>query len=63
MGISDTINYSITDSGITQLLENAVTSHHIRSQADNSSLDITTIYTKFANNNISQEIKKKCKEF
>ena len=35
----------------------------IRDQADPSSLEITNVYTKFAKTTISQEIKKKCKEF
>jgi hypothetical protein len=35
----------------------------IRDQADHSSLEITNVYTKFASNNISKEIKEKCKEF
>jgi integrase/recombinase XerD len=55
--------YSLRDTGITQMFSDHIDPVHIRNQADHSSLEITNVYTKFASNNISQEIKKKCKEF
>jgi integrase len=55
--------YSLRDSGIVQMIHDNIPIDEIRDQADHSSLEITNIYTKFAKITISQEIKKKCKEF
>ena len=55
--------YSLRDSGIVQMIHDNIPIDEIRDQADHSSLEITNIYTKFAKTTISQEIKKKCKEF
>jgi integrase/recombinase XerD len=55
--------YSLRDSGIVQMIHDDIPIDQIRDQADHSSLEITNVYTKFAKTTISQEIKKKCKEF
>ncbi len=49
--------YSLRDSGIIQMLNDGISIEEVRKQADHSSLDMTTVYTKHANPNGSEQIK------
>lgn len=51
--------YSLRDSGIIQMLNDGISPQEVMKQADHSSLEITSIYAKFANPNGSEQIKKK----
>lgn len=51
--------YSLRDSGIIQMLNDGISIEEVRKQADHSSLDMTTVYTKHANPNGSEQIKSK----
>lgn len=55
--------YSLRDSGIIQLLQDGVSPEEVMKQADHSSLDITTIYVKYANLEGSEQIRKKSSKF
>ena len=55
--------YILSNSGIVQMIQNAVPLDKIRDHAVHSSLEITNVYTKFVNTSISKEIKEKCKVF
>lgn len=55
--------YSLRDSGIIQMLQDGISPEEIMKQADHSSLEITTIYVKFANPKGSEQIKKKGTSF
>lgn len=51
--------YSLRDSGIIQMLNDGISIEEVRKQADHSSLEMTTIYTKHASPNGSEQIKSK----
>lgn len=51
--------YSLRDSGITQLIIDGVTLDEVMKLADHSSLNITSIYLKYANPSGSEQIKQK----
>jgi integrase/recombinase XerD len=51
--------YSLRDSGIIQMLNDGISPEEVRKQADHSSLEMTTVYTKHANPKGSDQIKSK----
>lgn len=51
--------YSLRDSGIIQMLNDGISPEEVRRQADHSSLEMTTVYTKHANPKGSEQIKSK----
>jgi integrase len=55
--------YSLRDSGIIQMLEQGISAEYVRQQADHSSLDMTTIYSKHARPDGIEQIKHKIKGF
>jgi integrase len=55
--------YSLRDSGIIQMLEQGISAEYVRQQADHSSLDMTTIYSKHARPEGIEQIKHKIKGF
>jgi integrase len=55
--------YSLRDSGIIQKLRDGISPEEVMKQADHSSLEITTIYVKFANPTGSEQIKRKSSKF
>ena len=55
--------YSLRDSGIIQMLEDGISAEYVRHQADHSSLDMTTIYSKHARPEGIEQIKHKSKAF
>jgi integrase len=55
--------YSLRDSGIVQMLQDGISPEEVMRQADHSSLEITTIYVKFANPTGSEQIKSKSTKF
>ena len=55
--------YSLRDSGITAMQRTGVLADQVRGQADHSSLEITSIYTKHANGKASEDSKNMCGEF
>lgn len=55
--------YSLRDSGIVQLLQDGVSPEEVMKQAGHSSLEITTVYVKYANPGASEQIKNKASVF
>lgn len=55
--------YSLRDSGIIQMLNDGISPEEVMKQADHSSLEITTVYTKFANPTGSDQIKMRGSSF
>ena len=55
--------YSLRDSGIIQMLEDGISAEYVRQQADHSSLDMTTIYSKHARPDGIEQIKNKSRAF
>jgi integrase len=55
--------YSLRDSGIIQMLNDGISPEEVMKQADHSSLEITTVYTKHASPNGSDQIKLKATGF
>lgn len=55
--------YSLRDSGIVQMLNDGISPEEVMKQADHASLEITTVYTKFANPKGSEQIKKRGTSF
>lgn len=55
--------YSLRDSGIVQMLNDGISPEEVMKQADHASLEITTVYTKFANPKGSDQIKKRGTKF
>lgn len=55
--------YSLRDSGIIQMLNDGISPEEVMKQADHSSLEITTVYTKHASPNGSDQIKAKASGF
>jgi len=55
--------YSLRDTGIIQMLQDGISPEEVMKQADHSSLDITTIYVKYANSEGSEQIKIKSTSF
>lgn len=51
--------YSLRDSGIIQMLNDGISPEEVRRQADHSSLEMTTVYTKHANPTGSEQIRSK----
>jgi len=55
--------YSLRDSGIIQMLEDGISAEYVRQQADHSSRDMTTIYSKHARPDGIEQIKNKSRAF
>lgn len=55
--------YSLRDSGIVQMLNDGISPEEVMMQADHSSLEVTTVYAKFANPKGSEQIKRRGSEF
>jgi len=55
--------YSLRDSGIIQMLNDGISPEEVMRQADHSSLEMTTVYTKHANPKGSDQIKSRLSRF